>query len=94
LHGGRAAFITGMLPIRSGMTTVGQAGSPIGMPDKAPTIATALKAMGYATGQFGKTSVTKTRISRPFMASTSFSATSTTSMRWKTPRIPVTRKSC
>jgi arylsulfatase A-like enzyme len=51
---GRANFITGMLPIRTGLTTVGQAGSPIGMPAEAPTIATALKSMGYATGQFGK----------------------------------------
>ena len=51
---GRANFITGELPIRTGLTTVGQAGSPIGMPSEAPTIATALKSMGYATGQFGK----------------------------------------
>ncbi|WP_427183973.1 arylsulfatase [Bordetella bronchialis] len=51
---GRANFITGELPIRTGLTTVGQAGSTIGMPAQAPTIATALKAMGYATGQFGK----------------------------------------
>src|ERR1700744_4757284 len=51
---GRANFITGELPIRTGLTTVGQAGSPIGMPDEAPTIATALKSMGYSTGQFGK----------------------------------------
>src|SRR5437762_5314875 len=51
---GRANFITGQLPIRTGMTTVGQAGSPIGIPAQAPTIATALKALGYATGQFGK----------------------------------------
>ena len=51
---GRANFITGALPIRTGLTTVGQAGSPIGMPAEAPTIATALKALGYATGQFGK----------------------------------------
>jgi arylsulfatase A-like enzyme len=51
---GRANFITGELPIRTGLTTVGQAGSPIGMPEQAPTIATALKSMGYATGQFGK----------------------------------------
>jgi arylsulfatase A-like enzyme len=51
---GRANFITGELPIRTGLTTVGQAGSPIGMPDEAPTIATVLKSMGYATGQFGK----------------------------------------
>ena len=51
---GRANFITGEVPIRTGLTTVGQAGSTLGMPDEAPTIATALKAMGYATGQFGK----------------------------------------
>jgi arylsulfatase len=51
---GRANFITGELPIRTGLTTVGQAGAKVGMPDKAPTIATALKELGYATGQFGK----------------------------------------
>lgn len=51
---GRANFITGMLPYRTGMTTVGQAGSPLGLPAQAPTIATVLKEMGYATGQFGK----------------------------------------
>ncbi|HEY8030862.1 MAG TPA: arylsulfatase [Methylocella sp.] len=51
---GRANFITGELPLRTGLTTVGQAGADIGMPAEAPTIATALKAMGYATGQFGK----------------------------------------
>ena len=51
---GRANFITGEIPLRTGMTTVGQAGSPIGLPAQAVTIATALKAQGYATGQFGK----------------------------------------
>jgi arylsulfatase len=51
---GRAAFITGELPIRTGMTTVGQAGAKLGIPSEACTIATALKGMGYATGQFGK----------------------------------------
>ncbi len=51
---GRANFITGELPIRTGMTTVGQAGAAIGIPAQAVTIATALKGMGYATGQFGK----------------------------------------
>jgi arylsulfatase len=51
---GRANFITGQLPIRTGLTTVGQAGATLGMPAAAPTIATALKSMGYATGQFGK----------------------------------------
>jgi arylsulfatase len=51
---GRANFITGELPIRTGMTTVGQAGARTGLPAEACTIATALKAQGYATGQFGK----------------------------------------
>jgi len=51
---GRASFVTGELPIRTGLTTVGQAGAAIGMPAQAPTIATALKELGYATGQFGK----------------------------------------
>src|SRR5881227_3819360 len=51
---GRANFIMGELPIRTGMTTVGQAGASVGIPAEACTIATALKAQGYATGQFGK----------------------------------------
>ncbi len=51
---GRANFITGEIPMRTGMTTVGQAGSPLGLPNDAVTIATVLKASGYATGQFGK----------------------------------------
>lgn len=51
---GRANFITGELPIRTGLTTVGQAGAKIGIPAQAVTIATALKAIGYTTGQFGK----------------------------------------
>ena len=51
---GRAAFITGQAPIRTGLTKVGLPGSPEGMTDKDPTIATLLKAQGYVTGQFGK----------------------------------------
>lgn len=51
---GRANFVTGQLPIRTGLTTVGQAGAATGYPAKAPSIAAALKAQGYATGQFGK----------------------------------------
>ena len=51
---GRANFITGELPIRTGLTTVGQAGADVGMPDQAVTLATVLKALGYTTGQFGK----------------------------------------
>ena len=51
---GRAAFITGQNPVRTGLTKVGLPGSPLGFPAEDPTIATALKAQGYATGQFGK----------------------------------------
>jgi len=51
---GRANFITGELPIRTGLTTVGQAGADVGMPAQAVTLATILKAQGYETGQFGK----------------------------------------
>ena len=51
---GRANFITGELPIRTGMTTVGQPGADVGIPAEASTIATALKTMGYTTAQFGK----------------------------------------
>ena len=42
---GRAKFITGELPIRTGMTTAGEAGATVGLPAEAVTIATALKAM-------------------------------------------------
>jgi arylsulfatase len=51
---GRAAFITGQNPYRTGLTKVGMPGVDFGLRDEDPTIATALKAQGYATGQFGK----------------------------------------
>ncbi len=51
---GRANFITGEIPLRTGLTTVGQAGADVGLPAQACTLATALKEQGYATGQFGK----------------------------------------
>src|SRR5262245_13870773 len=51
---GRANFITGEIPLRTGLTTVGQAGADVGIPAQACTLATALKAQGYVTGQFGK----------------------------------------
>ena len=51
---GRAAFITGQAPIRTGLTKVGLPGTPEGMKKEDPTIATLLKAQGYVTGQFGK----------------------------------------
>jgi arylsulfatase len=51
---GRAAFITGQNPYRTGLTKVGLPGADIGIRAEDPTIATALRARGYATGQFGK----------------------------------------
>jgi arylsulfatase A-like enzyme len=51
---GRAAFITGQSPIRTGLTKVGLPGAPEGLKPEDPTIADLLKAQGYATGQFGK----------------------------------------
>jgi arylsulfatase len=51
---GRAAFITGQSPIRTGMTKVGMPGADVGLSPQDPTIAEFLKPLGYATGQFGK----------------------------------------
>ena len=51
---GRAAFITGQSPIRTGLTKVGLPGAPEGMKIEDPTIAGLLKNHGYMTGQFGK----------------------------------------
>jgi arylsulfatase A-like enzyme len=51
---GRAAFITGQSPMRTGLTKVGLPGAPEGMKPEDPTIAGLLKNHGYVTGQFGK----------------------------------------
>jgi arylsulfatase len=51
---GRAAFISGSVPLRSGMTKVGLPGAPQGWQESDVTMATVLKGQGYATGQFGK----------------------------------------
>jgi arylsulfatase A-like enzyme len=51
---GRACFITGQNPIRTGLTKVGMPGADIGLQAEDPTIAEMLKPLGYATGQFGK----------------------------------------
>jgi arylsulfatase A-like enzyme len=51
---GRAAFITGQNPLRTGLTKVGMPGSNVGLQKEDPTIAELLKPMGYVTGQFGK----------------------------------------
>ena len=51
---GRACFITGQNPIRTGLTKVGMPGATVGLQAEDPTIAEMLKPLGYATGQFGK----------------------------------------
>jgi len=51
---GRSAFITGQMPIRTGLTKVGLPGSTLGIQPEDPTLAELLKPLGYATGQFGK----------------------------------------
>ena len=51
---GRAAFITGQSPFRTGLTKVGLPGSDLGLQPQDPTIAQYLKTKGYRTGQFGK----------------------------------------
>jgi arylsulfatase len=51
---GRAAFITGQSPIRTGLTKVGLPGAQLGLSAEDPTVAQFLKQLGYATGQFGK----------------------------------------
>jgi len=51
---GRASFILGQHPFRTGLLTIGMPGSDHGIPDWSPTIADLLKEQGYATGQFGK----------------------------------------
>jgi arylsulfatase A-like enzyme len=54
---GRAAFLTGQHPIRTGLTKVGFPGAPMGMSQLDPSIGGLLKNLGYATGQFGKNHV-------------------------------------
>ena len=51
---GRASFITGQNPVRTGLTKVGMPGSDLGLQAEDPTIAEMLKPLGYRTGQFGK----------------------------------------
>ncbi len=51
---GRASFILGQEPFRTGLLTIGMPGDPHGIQDWMPTIADVMKAQGYATGQFGK----------------------------------------
>src|SRR5438094_3458805 len=97
---GRAAFITGQSPIRTGLTKVGLPGADIGLSAKDPTIAELLKPLGYATGQFGKiTWETRMNPSQPRLASMNSSAISTTSTlrrnrrMWITQRTPSLKRS-
>ena len=51
---GRAAFLTGQSPIRTGLTKVGLPGATLGLGPDDPCIAQIIKAQGYATAQYGK----------------------------------------
>src|SRR5687767_2680521 len=51
---GRASFVTGQSPIRTGLTKVGLPGSDLGLRPEDPSVGDVMKSLGYATGQFGK----------------------------------------
>lgn len=90
---GRASFITGEIPPRTGLTTVGQAGADVGMPDQAATIALALKAQGYQTYQFGKNHLGDLNKYLPCLhGSDEFSTTSIISTRCPTPTGSIIRR--
>jgi len=90
---GRAAFISGSVPIRSGMTKVGLPGAKEGWQKTDVTLATVLKGQGYATGQFGKNHQgDRTSTCPPCTASTSSSAASITSTPRKSRSTATTRR--
>src|ERR1700744_5347525 len=77
---GRAAFLTGQYPIRTGLTSVGQPGAKGGIQDSDVPMAQLLKTEGYATAQFGKSHVgDRNDICRPCMGSMNSRGSSTTS---------------
>src|SRR6202790_2960376 len=80
---GRAAFILGQTPFRTGLLMVGLPAAKQGLQDKDPTIAELLKPHGYATAQIGKNHLGDRNEYRT--ASTSSTASSTTSMPWRSP---------
>lgn len=87
---GRASFILGQHPFRTGLLTIGMPGSDQGIPDWTPTIGDLLKEQGYATVSSAKIILAiATNICRRRMASMSFSVISTTSMPRKS-RKPIT----
>jgi arylsulfatase A-like enzyme len=92
---GRANFITGELPIRTGMTTVGQAGAKIGIPAEACTIATALKAHGLRHRPVRQEPPRRLNEFLPTVHGfDEFFGYCITSTRWKTRRIPTIRRTC
>ena len=93
---GRANFITGELPIRTGMTTVGQAGAPIGIPAQARHHCHRAQRNGLRHRPVRQEPPRRpeTNFCRRCTASTSSSDTSITSTRWKIQRIPPIRRSC
>ena len=91
---GRAAFICGQNPIRTGLTKVGMPGANLGLQPTYPTIPTALKQEGYATGSSARTtSAIGMSFSPRITASMSSSATSTISMPKRSPSSMITRPS-
>ena len=90
---GRASFITGQMPIRTGLTTVGLPGSPIGLDKRDPTLATVLKNLATAPASSARTiSAIATSICRPSTASTSSSAISITLTPKTSPKTPIGRR--
>jgi arylsulfatase len=90
---GRAAFITGQSPMRTGLLKVGLPAAPEGLQAEDPTIADLLKPLGYMTGQFGKNHLGDRNEFLPTVqASTSSSATSTTSTPRTSRSIPAIRR--
>src|SRR6185312_12098886 len=90
---GRAAFITGQSPVRTGLTKVGIPGADIGLRAEDPTIAELLKPLGYATGQFGKNHLgDKDEFLPTITASMSSSGTCTISTRRRSRSGPTIRR--
>ena len=90
---GRAAFITGQSPYRTGLTKVGMPGADVGLQAEDATIAELLKPLGYATGQFGKNHFGDRNKYLPTVHGlTNFSAISITSTPRKSPKMWTTRR--
>jgi arylsulfatase A-like enzyme len=90
---GRAAFMTGQNPIRTGLTKVGMPGANVGLQAEDPTIAELLKPFGYATGQFGKNHLGDKDQFLPTMHGfDEFLEIFITSMQKRSLKIPIIRK--